>query len=257
MSPEKREPFFFGDDRRLYGCLHHAGAGGRRQSAVLIAQPIAHEYMRAHRSLLLLASRLVRADFPVLRFDYSSTGDSAGTEEQARWDDWIADLGAAVAELRRRTRLQHVAVVGMRLGATLAALHGRRAGDIETMALWDPIVDGTSFVDGLAASHAAMLDHEYVDPGRVVQTDDAVERHGHLWGRDLLAAIGEVALDAEPPPAARTLVLTEQADPAADRLGGERQVVEGPKIWSEEPFRGLVPQAQVEALVDWLSQVTS
>ena len=67
-------------------------------------QPLGHEYIRAHRTFNQLAAGLARAGFPVLRFDYSGTGDSSGADEMGSVKRWMADVREAmgVGPPRRR-----------------------------------------------------------------------------------------------------------------------------------------------------------
>ena len=69
--------------------------------------------------------RLERAGMHTLRFDYLGTGDSAGDVEQASPAQWVADVKAAVEEIQGRLPASSVTLVGLRLGATLAAVGPR------------------------------------------------------------------------------------------------------------------------------------
>jgi len=80
---EKVAPFYFGSpDKLLFGCYHEPTLGRRRKCAVVVCQPVGHEYINSHRALRQLAARLCDAGFPVLRFDYYGCGDSSGSREE-------------------------------------------------------------------------------------------------------------------------------------------------------------------------------
>lgn len=268
---ERREPFFFGETRRLYGCLHPAAGASTRRTAVLICPPVGQELIRAHRALLQLAVRLARSGFAVLRFDWSGTGDSAGDLADHGPRDWLDDVAVAAAELLRRARPQALAVAGMRLGATFGALGAdglRREGATPAaLLLWDPVVRGGEWVEGLAAAHRAMLRHAYVDPDRAAPDGETLERLGFVYPAATFEALGGIELGAlDGPPARSTLVLADPADAAAAALadawrgsGGGADVrlerPEGPRVWSEEPYKGLVPQQALDAAVRYLAEV--
>jgi len=148
-------PFYFGDrERSLFG-VHHAPLGERvRETAVLCCQPIGHEYMRAHRAFRMLAESLARAGFHVLRFDYWGTGDSAGVFQESTYGGWCEDVRVAARELRDLAGVEALDVVGLRLGAVLAARWAAEDRDIRELVLWDPVAGGEGFltqVDGLEA----------------------------------------------------------------------------------------------------------
>src|SRR5215467_5624104 len=97
-------PFYFGGEgRKLYGCFHGPTQKGAPRCAVLICQPLGHEYVNSHRALRQLAVRLADAGIPVLRFDYFGCGDSSGEAEQGSITRWLEDVSTAVAELRTRS----------------------------------------------------------------------------------------------------------------------------------------------------------
>jgi pimeloyl-ACP methyl ester carboxylesterase len=139
-------PFWFGrDDRPLFGWFHEPEDGQAIGGAVL-CPPIGHEGINAHFAFRKLAEQLCDNGFAVLRFDYDGTGDSAGDmSDPGRVEAWSASVRAAV-ELVRDTGVPHVALIGLRLGATLAAQHVVNYRDVDSLLLWDPCVSGSSFI---------------------------------------------------------------------------------------------------------------
>ena len=95
---------------------------------------------------------LNRAGFHVLRFDYSCTGDSAGEGRDARIADWLDDVTWAIEELQDTAMVDTVSVVGLRWGATLAALATRGRDDVDRLVLWDPVVSGSAYLDAQVGS---------------------------------------------------------------------------------------------------------
>ncbi|HEY5089012.1 MAG TPA: alpha/beta hydrolase, partial [Polyangia bacterium] len=90
---------------------------------MILCNPIGDDLIRAHRAFRHLAEALANSGFPVLRFDFDGTGDSAGDERDPdRVATWRADIKRAAAELRARSGVQALALVGLKLGATLATL---------------------------------------------------------------------------------------------------------------------------------------
>lgn len=150
-------PLFFGDPvEPLFGALHEPPVGVERHHGVLVCPPIAQEHVRTHWALRQLSVALARAGFHVLRFDWFGVGDSAGRSGEGGVARWVEDARAAAQELRDATDLRKISVVGLRFGATLAALAGRRLRP-QALVLWDPVLDGARYLRELGELHANML----------------------------------------------------------------------------------------------------
>jgi uncharacterized protein len=151
------EPFYFGaPDRGLFG-VYHPPAGIPQDEGAILCPPFFGEYLRAHGCLRRVALALARAGMPVLRFDYRGTGDSAGNFEETTPDDWRADVGAAITELQDLSGVGRVRLIGVRLGATLAAQVAMDNQDVKVLVLWDPIVNGEAYVKHLEQTHRQLV----------------------------------------------------------------------------------------------------
>lgn len=150
-------PFFFGRSQQPLFGIYHAPKGAARDSGVVICPPLGQEYMRTHRALRQLALHLGKAGFHALRFDYSGTGDSAGDNDVASVDRWLADITTAIDELKDTAGVRRVSIAGIRLGASLGFLAARERSDVDSVVLWDPVVRGADYLDemfGLAGTLA-------------------------------------------------------------------------------------------------------
>ena len=148
-------PIFLGSaQRRLFGAYEAPrlrAPGGAR--AVLLCYPWGQEYIRAHRAMRRLASLLAGAGRHVLRFDYFGTGDSAGDSREVTLAGWEKDIETAMEELRDTSGATRIQLVGLRLGATLAArVAARNKKAIEALILWDPVVRGPEYLEELLGS---------------------------------------------------------------------------------------------------------
>lgn len=144
--------FFFGErERQLFGVYTPPKGGARGGQAVLLCYPFGSEHMRAHRAFRQLSGLLNRAGAHVLRFDYLGTGDSAGRGDEASFPQWIEDIGTAIDELKDTCGAATVSIIGLRLGAALAAQAAAERTDVERVILWDPIVDGSRYLSEITA----------------------------------------------------------------------------------------------------------
>lgn len=146
------QPFFFGRSQApLFGLYHPPQSRSIRNAGVVLCYPIGHEYLRALRSFRNLAVQLGRAGFHVLRFDYFGSGDSAGDADEAYVRDWRENLATAIEELKDMSGVSRVSLVGLRFGATLAALTAAERTDVNRAILCDPVVSGRTYIDDLLA----------------------------------------------------------------------------------------------------------
>jgi pimeloyl-ACP methyl ester carboxylesterase len=157
---------YFGATRPLLGALHQPQRLRPRSTAVLLCNPFGEEASRSHRIYRVLATQLERAGYAALRFDYSGTGDSAGEARDATIDAWLDDIATAAERLRTVSGASKIAVVGLRLGATLAMLASARGLAVRHAVLWDPVVEGAAYVRELVAQHRSYMRAEIGDDWR-------------------------------------------------------------------------------------------
>jgi len=167
------QPFYFGtSQKQLFGVYHPPGTKAARQQAIVLCQPLGHEYLRAHRAFRNLAVSLAGQGFHVLRFDYYGCGDSGGNGDQATVEQCVSDLAAAVEELKDTSGAAKVSLIGLRFGATLAAVTASRRQDIDRIVLWDPVSDGRSYLEDVRDLHDSWL-HDRM--GTSVTADPALD----------------------------------------------------------------------------------
>lgn len=189
-------PFYFGDsEKQLYGVYHPSTAYSQNTEAVLICYPLWREYFRTHRAITQLANKLADSGFPVLRFDYSATGDSAGNTEECRLEQWLQDIETAISELKDLSAASKVSIVGLRFGATLAALISQRA-QINKLVLWDPVVDGKSYIQNMKDMHNAYVKQHLQEVRQPIQKLllNNNEYFGFKLPNTILSSISEVDL---------------------------------------------------------------
>jgi alpha-beta hydrolase superfamily lysophospholipase len=165
---------FFGEKNRQLLGFHHVPQGKAKPMAVLCCHPAPQEYMRTYRAVKNLADSVSRAGMHAMRFDWSGTGDSAGRLRDARLETWQQDLTVAVEELLDLSGARRLAIVGLRLGASIAALACARpqAPIPDTLLLWDPVVRGATWLQSARRAHKWHLDRHRVelspDPGSLL-----------------------------------------------------------------------------------------
>lgn len=167
------QPFYFGTSQaQLFGMYHAPEATTARSVAVVMCQPIGHEYLRAHRAFRNLATALAGQGFHVLRFDYLGCGDSSGEAERTTVEQCLSDLAIAIDELKDMSGATKVALVGLRLGAAFAAITASRRRDVDRIVLWDPVLDGAAHIDALKTLQAGWLEDRLGTSAAPLASDD-------------------------------------------------------------------------------------
>lgn len=254
-------PFYFGSaERALYGVYHPPKVKGGGRRGVVLCYPFGVEYMRAHRAFRQLTNLLVRAGLHVLRFDYHGTGDSMGDGHDDRLAGWRSDVETAIRELRDTAGIETVSVVGLRLGANVAAGAVEGRTDVERLVLWDPVTSGPRYL-------SQGLRRPVAGPVRPGPTD--VEGVIGVQGFPMSPALAEELLGLEfevpgPVPGMRVELVTSRAaaefSELFDRIvaaghPAEHHVVPSEGNWAEGDAFGsaLLPQGIIQAIVELLS----
>jgi alpha/beta superfamily hydrolase len=215
--------FHFGDaSSPLYGVYEEPTAAPSRDCAVLICPAFGHECLRAHRALVQLARQLQTAGFASMRFDYPGTGDSAGATGASSLADCRNSIRTAIAELREISGQESLALVGLRLGAALAAEVVAQGEPVADLALWDPVVHGSEFLRELRfmqARIARLFKRARIGGGAAEAHAGNEELLGYPYSRALREEIEAVDLTAlQALPAGRTHVFLSAEDASAQAL---------------------------------------
>lgn len=254
------KPFHFGSSKRtLFGFLHPPQTPARPVGVVL-CNPMGQEGIRAHRAYRQLAFLLARTRFHVLRFDYFGTGDSAGEVDEGDPGQWIDDIGTAIEELKDTSGVAKVALVGLRLGASMALHAAMPRKDVDTVVMWDPVVSGPAYLKELKAMHVEYLERELGHNFDPVAAAEANEALGFPLTAALVRGISAIDLTTAAVGAAKNVALVvSRRDDAYQQLSGRLlrqgvnvtyQEVEAERWNSDEAMNAaIVPNEILKAIV--------
>lgn len=261
--------FYFGDPARpLFGALHEPASPPAQARVAVLCPPLWHEGVLAHRALRQLGVRLAGDGFWALRFDYSGTGDSAGDTQEGDVAQWLTDIATAVDEGKRLKSVDRVTLVGLRLGASLAALAAADRTDVERLVLWEPILDGKKYLDVERAEHRAER-HGYRVwrmMAAAASDDDGSEMKGFPIGESMARSVSAVDLTRLARTAPRALVVERDPASGGERLKGhlaalgaraDYATVAEPEVW--RPLTGEAtasPRKTFECIATWLGRST-
>jgi len=237
-----------------------------RDRGVVICAPIGYENVLHYRHLRVLARRLADQGRPTLRFDWRACGDSSGDDrDPGLVNAWIQSVTAAARTLQERTGVVAVDVIGLRIGATLAAAATATDPSIGDIVLWAPFTTGRSYIREMRAFHR--LAEKAVSRPPVSAAVEGQEASGFLLPPSTLDDLGAVDLLSTDFGATSRRVLLAGRDAPPDKalvehlraqpgLTVETGVLSGfgevAMSWSDAP----IPTAAFDAIEAWLAPGT-
>jgi len=245
---EIETPLYFpGSAAPLFGVFHEAAEGGRLP--FVFCHPFGEEKLWSHRVLVSTARELSRRGHPVLRFDYAGNGDSMGEFGATTTDSYCADIDAAIGELKARSGSDRVGVLGLRLGATLAAQVAERRPDVNRLIAWAPITNGSGYLRDLlrinVTTQLAVYREVREDRETLIRTLDAggtANVDGYDIGREMSRQLRALTLPATPAGfGGRVLLAHVDRNPAAQPALDLRKMAQRYSdctlvVVQEEPF---------------------
>ena len=239
-------------DRSLHGWLH-VPEGGVARGAVVLCPPVGNEQIVSQLTLRMFAEHLAAHGIAALRFDYPGTCDSAGAfTDPDLAEQWITSTGTAV-QFVRDCGVHDVAVVGLRMGATLASVAADRGylGETAGLVLWDPIAKGRTFIRKEHSTHL-------VSSHRAADDSDNVEGPGFVYSADLAAALADLTLVPNIGVEVLVAVRSGSSDSQVRRFTGVEPgsivEVDGmPQLFDVVDMQSRVPMAAVDTITSWLT----
>ena len=211
MTPEALPP---ADPVALDGLFGWLSPGAARRGVVLCGTH-GFEQLSAHRAWRDLAGRIAATGCATLRFDWPGEGDS-GDEGAGRLEGWRAALRRAIRRVRE-AGAEEIALVGLRLGATLAAHLAAEEGGIDRLVLIGPFVGGQAFRREMRMG--ARTIGRLPDGSPLPQEPGGLTVGGFRLGDPFLAELAALDLAALPrAPAPDILLLGGEAGPLPARL---------------------------------------
>ena len=216
------------------------------------------EALSARRAYRCIAEGLSQRGLLTLQFDYCGTGDSSGDpSDEVSIKGWLSDIGSAI-DFMRKAGVSRVGLIGLRLGATLAAL-AAADNDAETLVLWDPCETGRGFLReqqmlGFAAR---------ITPEESRASKAELEIPGLLLPGDLARSVGTLRLDdaLRDLRATQLLLLTRPDRPPRANLKehlSRHDVKHAVAVGQErfigvEPGAAILPERVIGEIVSWQS----
>jgi pimeloyl-ACP methyl ester carboxylesterase len=249
-------PFYFGSTaRRLFGLYEPASTVETPLRGAVLCYPWGHEYLCAHRAMRQLTTRLTSAGFHTLRFDYFGSGDSGGDMTDTDLTGWECDAALAVDEIQEIVGHAKITLIGLRLGAVIAArLAAQRNDIIDKLVLWDPVISGKEYLQQIGAADRDSMP---------IDADGNMELYGfpltEIMIRDISSIQPECLISDS---MRRVLTLVTERLPSHERfaqLGSRSELhsiefMSDVRPWIEDTTNtGHLPIGALQRIVDWLT----
>jgi pimeloyl-ACP methyl ester carboxylesterase len=245
-------PIWFGSEERPLFGMFQVPESGLARAGVVVCPPFGRDLLHAHYTLRCLGDEMAARGVCTLRFDYDGTGDSAGTgNDPQRVRSWLDSIAAAVATMRT-SGVESVFVVGMGLGATLAAQVVGADENIDGLVLWDPEPSGKSYISRQRALSALSFNVT------TTTTDGSLDLPGIVFDALTASDLRKVELSNLGKDQTRMLVLVRpdrDATRLQDRLRGD--LVEwgeaiGHALLIDDGMQITVPKEALDRVVKWI-----
>lgn len=260
-----RAAFFGATATPLFGTVHEARGEMVRDTGIVLCYPAMQEYRMVHWVYARLADELAAHGFNVLRFDYFGTGDSWGASSEGSLPRWESDIVAAAAHLRSVSDVRRISLVAMRLGAVLATRAVNSGLAVRDLVLWDPVVDGATYVRELDTADARVrADQPYPVPSARVEG----ELLGYPFSASMREDVRAIVLSDVPVRVRRIHVVTPVmrapdgelvARARANDVTTTHVVVNDPQLYWEtcDPVDTLVAHAAIKSIVAFLTDAAA
>lgn len=251
----------------------HLPYGDFCRGAIVVLPAVGRAEVVTHRSVRALADELARAGYVVLRAHLSGLGESGdlgsgSATGGAITERWLEDVASLHRFARAQLGQSSVSLVGVGLGATIAAVAaGEAAGRRDTLAgpsydrlvLIDPVGAGRRWLRGQQALHATTC-------RPLPSTREGTALPGLLLNPDDAAAIGRLSLpDTAPvgPERPRVLVVPREDRPVekvvaryVEALGADTQAAPDLPAALDGIGGSVVPRCTWAGVLSWLTATT-
>jgi pimeloyl-ACP methyl ester carboxylesterase len=216
QAPPSMQPVTFDG---CFGWLHTSSALAGSDVAIVLCSGLRRDVSNAYRPFRILADQIAAAGYPVLRFDYTGTGNSCDAEAGEYWSVWQQNILAGADYVRTMAGAQRVVLIGLRIGAALATLATACREDITGLILLDPVVRGKSHMTQFSIE-ARLRNKGLADPHDGLQLDEL------SLSSETVRQISQFDLrDVVPPPACSVAIFSYDQLPS---------VVACEKLWSDK-----------------------
>jgi pimeloyl-ACP methyl ester carboxylesterase len=189
--------------QRLFGILQQPQQQSDSKPGIVFCHPISWEKQYSYRAYTQFSRYLGKAGYPTVRFDAYGFGDSDGDLVEATIQSQVEDTLDAIEWLRESAGCTRFILVGVRLGAAIAALTAREASNVEGLAMVSPVINGESYwkewlrITRLGRMTLGQTLFKTKDLIAQLEREGAIEIDGELVSKELVKELKTIDLASQ------------------------------------------------------------
>lgn len=263
-------------DKRLFGILQRPQHHDDTKPAIVFCHPVSWEKQYSYRAYTQFSRHLGKAGYTTLRFDAYGFGDSEGDLVEATIQSQVEDTLDAIEWLRESTGCTRYILVGVRLGAAIAALTALESSGVEGLAMVSPVVSGENYwkewlrITRLGRMTLGQKMFKTRDLIAQLEREGAIEIDGELVSRELVNELKDIDLTNQLSDFAGSCYMSELTWGGSDRTSFDALVgalnERGTAVTAEfkEPkefwvlksrYEGYLPQDLYRRTAAWLQEL--
>lgn len=252
--------------------MHLPGKRAMKYGVILV-HPFAEERVLAQRGLYSISKCFEQKGIASFRFDFMGHGDSDGDFEESSITTRVRNIKDAVDCFRKKTGLNRIILVGLRLGASIAMLAREKIKDIENVVLISPVISGEKYINQLLRTNLTyqMAKYKKIKVSRetlveMLEKDEAVNIDGYLLSGTLykeIASLDLLKINYDTLKRILIINLAKNDKIPKDVLALEKYLttsgpeykaitVSDPQIWKASNVYDMDMEKTAECILDWL-----
>jgi len=243
--------------KQLYTAYHPPSDNVDKNIGIIMCYPFGQEYMRCHKFYFKLAVKLAKNGFHVLRFDYTSSGDSSGQSEDFTLSECLDDLHQIEKDFRSAINPEKIFLFGVRFGGAVSILFSKQA-DINGLILISPVCKGNAHLAEMKERYSNWLKGAFVNTKFLGKTDSEIS--GYPMSGDFLKEIRQLDIDCADYYRYNKCLIIDKTSPAFDSNSANVKFYEimNDKFWvktEDEEQKKSLPNYEMDVICNWLENV--
>jgi len=193
--------FFLNEETNFLYCVEYIpDISIAKNYAVILCKPIWGERIRTHRIFTNLARLLMNMGFTVITCDYLCDGNSSGETLKLTYPKMVDSVIHVYDYLKKQYQPGRYALIGLRLGANVAASAAGSIQQLKKLILFEPILNP---IDDFTRALRANLSNQTVVHKKIIKTREdlihdikngiPVNVDGFLVGKELWESIEAIS----------------------------------------------------------------
>lgn len=188
---------------KLFGMVHRPRVSNGSNVGAVFCHPMGWEKTFSYRAYVEFSRFLALRGVSSCRFDAFGFGDSDGDSEDATIRSQVDDVLAAIEWLGATVGCSRFVLIGVRLGAAIAALAAESHKAVEGLVLVSPVVKGGDYWKewiGFSQFGRMSLGQSPLDPQTIpsrLEAEGAVEIDGEMVGRRFVEELCAIDLTTQ------------------------------------------------------------